>query len=160
MDGSDADTELVPSESSFPIDGLAIANVPVAGNSVSSMPRPNFPPVPMHNLPPNINVMLQRINQLGVADSELAQLQCAQQINTISMNTGTPIAVVEQLAETAHRTRVEEVEATMNSHYSNEIRRIEVDAARTTSNYEARCISEMSALRGGGSLVTAIFGRL
>ena len=90
---------------------------------------------------------LQRVNQYGAADTELARLQFAQQINTISLNTGTPIAIVEQLAETAHRTRVEEVEATMNSHYSNEIRRIEVDAARTTSNYEARCISEMSELR-------------
>ena len=146
MDGSDADTELVPSEHAFPINGLAIANIPIAGNSVSSMARPNFPQASMPNLPPNTNVTLQRVNQYGAADTELARLQFARQINTISLNTGTPIAIVEQLAETAHRTRVEEVEATMNSH-SNEIRRIEVDAARTTSNYEARCISEMSELR-------------
>ena len=128
MDGSDADTELVPSEQAFPVDGLSIANIPMAGHSVSSMPRPNFPQVPMQNLLPNTNAMLQRVNQFGVAGTELARLQFAQQINTISMNTGTPIAVVEQLAETAHRTRVKEVEATMNSHYSNEIRRIEVGA--------------------------------
>ena len=46
----------------------------------------------------------------------------SQQINRISVTTGTPIACVEQLAETARRTRVEEVEAIMNSqvnsHYS------------------------------------------
>ena len=58
-----------------------------------------------------------------------------------------PIAVVEQLAETAHRTRVEEVEALMNSHYSNQMRTIEVEAAPATSSYEARCTSEMSELR-------------
>lgn len=90
---------------------------------------------------------MQRINQVGVADGELARLQFAQQINAISVNTGTPIAVVEQLAETAHRARVEEVEAWMNSYYTNEVRRIEVEAARANSNYEARCNSEVSELR-------------
>ena len=67
------------------------------------------------------------------------------------MTTGTPIAVVEQLAETAHRTRVEEVEALMISEYSHEMRRVEVEAARTTSSYEARCISEISELRQSAS---------
>ena len=104
MDGGDSDTELVPSEQAFPLDGLQIANIPVAGQ--------NIPPVPMQNLSPNTNVTLRRVNQAGVADGELSRLQVAQQINTISMTTGTPIAVVEQLAGTAHRTKeVEEVEA-------------------------------------------------
>ena len=67
------------------------------------------------------------------------------------MTTGTPIAVVEQLSETAHRTRVEEVEALMNSEYSHEMRRVEVEAARTTSSYEARCISEINELRQSAS---------
>ena len=152
MDGGDADTELVPSEQAFPLDGLQIANIPVAGQ--------NIPPVPMQNLPPNTNVTLRRVNQAGVADGELSRLQFAQQINTISMTTGTPIAVVEQLAGTAHRTKeVEEVESIMNSRYSNETRRIEdieVEAARTTSGYEARCISEMRSCLAVYGLRTGI----
>ena len=144
MDG--IDTELVLSEEAFrsmdckwPI----YANIPFGGQ--------NHPPVSMQNLPPGANVTLRRVNPAGVADRELARLQFAQQINSISMTTGRPISVVEQLAETAHRTRVEEVEAIMSSHYSNEMRRIEIEATCTTSSYEARCLSEMSELRQSAS---------
>ena len=91
MDGSD--TELIPSEEAFPLNGSQVANFPVGG--------PNNPPVEMQNLPPGTNVRLRRVNQAGVADGELARLKFAQQINPISVTTGTPIEIAEQLAERA-----------------------------------------------------------
>lgn len=75
----------------------------------------------MQHVPPGTNLTLQRTNQMGVAHTELARIQFARPISTITMTTGTPIRIVEQLAETAHGTRLEEVEAMMNmmnSHYT------------------------------------------
>ena len=97
------------------------------------------------------NMTMLRVNQAGVADTELARIQFAQQINAISVNTGTPVSVVESLAETAHRTRIEEVEAMMNSHYSNEVRRLEVTNARQASNFEAQYLAEINELRNRAS---------
>ena len=77
---------------------------------------------------------------------QLARIQFAQQINAISVNTGTPVSVIESLAETAHRTRIEEVEAIMNSHYSNEVRRLEVTNARQASNFESQYLAEVNEL--------------
>ena len=64
-----------------------------------------------------------------------------------SVNTGAPVSVVQNPSETAHRTRIEEVEAIMNSHYSNEVRRLEVANARQASNVEAQYLSEINELR-------------
>ena len=97
------------------------------------------------------NMTMLRVNQAGVADTELARIQFAQQINAISVNTGTPVSVIESLAETAHRTRIEEVEAIMNSHYSNEVRRLEVTNARQASNFESQYLAEINELRNRAS---------
>ena len=78
------------------------------------------------------SLTLLRANQYGVADSELA-------------------SVVENLAETAHRTRVEEVEAMMNSHYSNEVRMLEVAAACQASNFEAQYLAQINEPRNRAS---------
>ena len=109
-------------------------------------------------IPPNVNapgvganMTMLRVNQAGVADTELARIQFAQQINAISVNTGTPVSVIESLAETAHRTRIEEVEAIMNSHYSNEVRRLEVTNARQASNFETQYLAEVNELRNRAS---------
>ena len=67
------------------------------------------------------------------------------------MTTGTRLSVVEQLAESADCTRVEEVEAMMTSHYSNEVRRLEVVAVRQTSKYEAQYLAEANELRSRAS---------
>ena len=109
-------------------------------------------------IPPNVNapgvganMTMLRVNQAGVADTELARIQFAQQINAISVNTGTPVSVIESLAETAHRTRIEEVEAIMNSHYSNEVRSLEVTNARQASNFESQYLAEVNELRNRAS---------
>ena len=60
MNGGDGDTELIPSEDSFPSNGLQVANIPVR--------EQNNPPLAMQNLPPGTNVTLRRVNQAGVAD--------------------------------------------------------------------------------------------
>lgn len=79
----------------------------------------------MQHVPPGTNLALRRTNQMGVAHTELARIQFAQQISTISVTTGTPIRIVEQLAETALRTRLEEVEAMMNMMNSHHTTRYE-----------------------------------
>ena len=94
-------------------------NLPLQNALATVVPNMHAPGV-------GANLTMLRTNQYGVAGTELARTQFAQQINAVSVNTGAPVSVVENLAETAHRTRIEEVEAIMNSHYSNEVRRLEV----------------------------------
>ena len=114
---------------------------PVLANNMHDMQQPNV----------GADATFLRVNQVGVADTELARIQFAQQINAISVNTGTPVSVVENLAETAHRSRIEEVEALMNSYYGNEVRRLEVANARQASNFEAQYLAEINELRNRAS---------
>lgn len=106
MDGND--TELVPTEAAFPVEGLSI----------------------VRNHPPGANVTSRRVNRAGrcgrrgTCQAPICSADHFDQHDNRLLNN----------SETAHRSssRVEEVEAIMNSHYGNEMRRLETEAARTT----------------------------